>query len=98
MRKVSEIIKKKKLQRDYRNSHEFQAYANRLAEELEDTKHRSLYIKLAKNEDRGLLEHARTYVLEQKHAKTKGKLFMWKLAKLKQEQKDRTQKTSTLPK
>lgn len=75
--------------RDYRCSHEFQAYGNRLAEELGDRKHRTLYIKLAKTENRGLLEEARASVLESKKAKTKGRLFMWKLTQLKKVKKER---------
>jgi len=66
MEKLSKIIENKKLSRDYRCSYEFQAYGNRLAEELRDTKHRTLYIKLAKNEDRSLLEEARAFVLNSK--------------------------------
>jgi hypothetical protein len=45
--------------------------------------HRALYIRLAKNEDRTLLEIAREFVLKQENAKTKGRLFMWKLSQLK---------------
>lgn len=85
MKRISDILLSKKLKRDYRCSHEFQAYGNRLAEELGDTKHRTLYIKLAKNEDRNLLELARVSVTESKKAKTKGRLFMWKLTQLKKE-------------
>ncbi len=83
MKKVSEILKSRKFGRDYRCSHEFQAYGNRLAEELGDKKHRTLYIKLAKTEDRNLLEEARVSVLNSKKATTKGRLFMWKLGQLK---------------
>jgi len=85
MKKVSEILKSRKFDRDYRCSHEFQAYGNRLAEELGDKKHRSLYIKMAKSEDRNLLEEARASVLSSKKATTKGKLFMWKLGQLKKD-------------
>jgi len=85
MKKISEIIKNRGLKRDFRNTYEFQAYGNRLAEEFHDMKHRALYIKLAKKEDRNLLEKAREYVLASENATTKGKLFMWKLTQLKQE-------------
>ncbi len=85
MKNIAEILKGRKFDRDYRSSHEFQAYGNRLAEELGDKKHRSLYIKLAKNENRNLLEEARASVLSSKNATTKGKLFMWKLGQLKKE-------------
>lgn len=85
MKDISEILKDKKITRDHRNTYEFQAYGNRLAEELNDAKHRALYIKLAKKENRGLLETAREYVLASEKATTKGKLFMWKLKQLKDE-------------
>ena len=85
MKSISELIKLKSLTRDHRNSFEFQAYGNKLAEELGDMKHRALYIKLAKKEDRNLLEMARVYVVSSEKATTKGKLFMWKLTQLKKE-------------
>lgn len=85
MKKISDIIKKRHLNRDYRCAHEFQAYGNRLAEELGDQKHRTLYIKMAKNEDRNLLEEAREKALGSNTAKTKGRLFMWWVTKIKNE-------------
>ena len=85
MKKIDEIIKLKGLTRDRRNTYEFQAYGNRLAEELRDMKHRALYIKLAKTVDRNLLEKAREHCLSSEKAVTKGKLFMWKLTQLKKE-------------
>jgi hypothetical protein len=85
MKDIGKIIKDKDLKGDHRNKYEFQAYGNRLAEELGDPQHRSLYIKLAKEEKRELLERAREYVLRSENATTKGKLFMWKLSELKKE-------------
>jgi hypothetical protein len=63
---------------------EFQDYGYRLAAELDDLKHKSLYIRMAKNEDRSLLERARSFVIDSQ-AKNKGALFMWKIKQLKQE-------------
>lgn len=83
MESISDIIGKKSLTGDHRNKYEFQAYGNRLAEELNDPQHRSLYIKLAKEEDRNLLEAARLYVLGAENITEKGRLFMWKLGELK---------------
>jgi hypothetical protein len=83
MQNIKELIRIKELKGDPRNKHEYQAYGNRLAEEFSDIKHRALYIKLAKNEDRNLLEAAREYVLKAEKATTKGRLFMWKLTQLK---------------
>lgn len=64
---------------------EFQAYGLMLAEELNDWKHRSLYIRLAKTTPRHLLESARRFVKDQTPGsiKSSAKLFMWKLKQLK---------------
>lgn len=85
MERLSKILKDKKIIPDRRNTYEFQAYGNRLAEELGDTAHRSLYIKLARETDRNLLETAREFIMRNEKATTKGKLFMWKLSQLKLE-------------
>ncbi len=62
---------------------EFQDYGYRLAVKLEDLKHKSLYIKLAKTVKRPLLEQALSFALDYPKAKNKGKIFMWKLKELK---------------
>ena len=64
---------------------EYQSYGLELAEELDDWKNRSLYIRLAKNTDRNILEQARYFVKDQSPGtiKTPYKLFMWKLRQLK---------------
>jgi hypothetical protein len=61
---------------------EFQDYGYRLAMELGDERNKSLYIKLAKEVDRKLLERARTFVKDAKSVRSKARLFMWALAKL----------------
>ena len=62
---------------------EFQDYAYRLAVTLQDLEHKSLYMRLAKKYDRGMLERALTFVSDSQ-ARSKAKLFMWKLKELKQ--------------
>ncbi len=62
---------------------EFQDYGYRLAVELDDLKHKSLYIKLAKTEKRVFLERALSFVSDA-NARSKAKLFMWKLKQLKE--------------
>ena len=66
---------------------EFQDYGYSLAEELGDLDHKSLYIKLAKIENRGLLETAKNFVKDANDVKSPGKLFMWKLSELKKTKK-----------
>lgn len=64
---------------------EFQAYGLQLAEDLDDWKNKSLYIRLSKQTDHQLLEKARLFVKDQSPGtvKSKAKLFMWKLSQLK---------------
>lgn len=83
MKSIGDIAVSLKVKKDQRNAYEHQAYGNRLAEELGDPAHRSLYIKLAKSTDRNLLETARLFALSNEKNPTKGKLFMWKLGELK---------------
>ncbi len=64
-------------------SREFQKYGYDLAQELGDSKSTSLYIKLAKDTPRGLIEKARSFVKDAANARSKGRLFMWKLKQLK---------------
>lgn len=66
-------------------SREFQDYGYRLAKELNDLSHRSLYIKLAKELPRSLVEEARVFVKGALNVKNRVKLFMWKLNKLKKD-------------
>lgn len=68
-------------------SREFQKYAYDLAVELNDLPHKSLYMKLAKNTPRGLMESARSFVKDAANARSKGRLFMWKLKQLKENDK-----------
>jgi protein-arginine kinase len=77
---IGEVLKKRKDKKKY-ITREFQDYGYRLAESLNDLKHKSLYIKLAKEEDREVLQQAWEFVKDA-NAKSKAKLFMWKLKKL----------------
>lgn len=72
-------------------SREFQDYGYRLACELDDEKRASLYIKLAKTVDRGILEQARTFVLDA-NARSKSRLFMWKVKEIKEKLKQKEEK------
>jgi hypothetical protein len=76
---------------------EFQDFGYRLACELDDLKHKSLYIKMAKKESRGLLESALSYVTDAQNVQSKAKLFMWRVKQLKNEKKqaDNLKKTSS---
>lgn len=81
--KLSSILSKYKIEEDKYITREFQQYGYELAEELGDLKHKALYIKLAKDTPRGLIESARSFVKDAPNARSKGRLFMWKLKELK---------------
>jgi hypothetical protein len=82
---VGDVLKKFKKDEDKYISYEFQKYAYDLAKELNDLSHKSLYMRLAKNTPRALLENARNFVKDAYKVDSKGRLFMWKLSKLKSE-------------
>lgn len=77
------LVKRKKFVKN-----EFQAYGLELAKELNDWKNKSLYIRLAKNTPREILEKAFYFVKDQPRltVKSKARLFMWKLKELKKPQ------------
>lgn len=84
MKKISQVIGEIKFKDRPKNlTREFQVYGVYLAETLGDTKHYSLYIKLAKQIPRGLLEQALNFCKDYRDANSKGRLFMWKLGQLK---------------
>lgn len=85
MQSLSDILKEKGATSDFRNKHEYQAYGNMLADRLHDPKHRTLYIKLAKEEDRRLLDASLAFVMDTDKEMGLGKLFMWKLKELRTE-------------
>lgn len=62
-------------------SREFQKYGIYLADELGDPSHKTLYIKLAKEVPRPILDSALSFVLDSK-ARSKARLFMWKVKQL----------------
>lgn len=90
MKKIGLIIAENKNPGRPKNlSTEFQVYGVYLAESLDDTKHYSLYMKLAKDYDRSLLDEALTYTKAYTTAKSKAKIFMWRLSQLKKERQEK---------
>lgn len=94
MQSIKSVLKNFNPTVDKYVSREFQSYGVHLAEELDDYKHKSLYIKLSKTVHRSLLEKALTFACDST-ARNKGALFMWKLTQLRKEAKKAAeQKTS----
>ena len=83
MQKIGDILKRFDSDEDKYISREFQKYGYELAKDLDDLKNKSLYIKLAKETPRGLLESARNFVSDAYNVKSRAKLFMWKLSQIK---------------
>lgn len=83
MKSIAKAIAEVKFKDRPKNiSKEFQMYGVYLAESLQDTKHYSLYIKLAKNLDRKILEEALNFTKGYTSAKSLARVFMWKLTDL----------------
>ncbi len=83
MQSISDILTNFNPVEDKYISREFQSYGIYLSEELEDYKHKSLYIRLAKTVPRAILEKAHSFVKDA-HATSKARLFMWKMKQLKE--------------
>ena len=80
--KIGDVVAKFNIEKDKYISAEFQKYGYDLAMELDDLKHKALYIKLAKVTPRQKMEAARSFVKDATNAKSKARLFMWKLGQL----------------
>ncbi|MBU4098468.1 hypothetical protein KJ980_02330 [Patescibacteria group bacterium] len=88
MQSVKNVLKKFNPTTDKYISREFQTFGLKIAEQLDDYKHRSLYIKLAKTVHRSILERVLSFVVDS-NAKNKGALFMWKLKELRGDQRSK---------
>lgn len=86
MQKVGIILKTFNPTQDKYISREFQSFGIHLAESLDDYKHKSLYMRLAKTVHRSILEKALSFAIDS-HAKNKGALFMWKMGQLRKTEK-----------
>ena len=90
MQSLKTILEKHKVgEPDKYISREFQQYGYDLAMVLDEPDKVSLFIKLAKETPRWMLDSARGYVKDYPNAKSKGRLFMWKLGQLKKEYKSK---------
>lgn len=87
MEKIGKVLKSKaeKFEAPDKNvSREFQIYGVELAERLNDKSHKALYIKLAKEIPRDWLEKAYSFAADYPQAKSKARIFMYKLNEIKQ--------------
>ena len=82
MKSVQQILTNFNPTEDKYISRDFQAYGIWLAEEMNDYKNRAMWIKLAKNNNRAVLEKALSFVKDA-NADNLIALFLWKLKQLK---------------
>ncbi|PIS08773.1 hypothetical protein COT75_04805 [Candidatus Beckwithbacteria bacterium CG10_big_fil_rev_8_21_14_0_10_34_10] len=85
LKSISQLIADFDIDKKKYISREFQDYGYRLAMELNDPKHKSLYIKLAKELPRNMLEQAKIFVKDAYQVKSRARLFMWKVKELRKE-------------
>ncbi len=79
-----------------RISKEYQSYGLYLTRLLNDQKHKNLYIKMAKNIERGILERAVSFISDANTVENKARLFMWKVKELRKEQKEKKQNAESV--
>ena len=83
MKSIKKVLEETRLKDRPKNiAHEFQMYGVYLAESLNDTKHYGLYIKLSKELPRKILEESLNFTKGYTGAKSKAKIFMWRLQQL----------------
>ncbi len=82
-RSMFDLLSKYDLDKKKYISQEWQDYAYRLAIFLNDLKNKSLYMRLAKNTPRAMLEEAKNFITDAYEVKNKARLFMWKLKEIK---------------
>ncbi len=82
MQKVADVLRRFDPRSGKYISREFQSFGLYLTQKLQDEKHKSLYMRLAKTQPRYLLDEALSFVLNS-NADNKGALFMWKFKELK---------------
>jgi len=70
--------------------HEWQDFGVKVAKELEDDKRAGMYIKFTRNYGKEIVEEALDFVKESNNVKSKPRLFLWKLKKLKKDSKYET--------
>jgi hypothetical protein len=88
MKKISDVLANFNPTKDKYISRDFQAFGIYLAEEMEDYKNRSMWIRLAKTNHRSILEKALSFVKDS-NADNKIALFLWKMKKIKEEVKNK---------
>lgn len=84
MKSIKQILKNFNPTEDKYISRDFQAFGIYLAEEMNDYKHRSMWIRLAKINHRSVLEKVLSFVKDS-NADNRIALFLWKLKQLKTE-------------
>ena len=89
--RIGDVLRDFNSTKDKYISREFQKYGYDLAQELGDPKRVSFYIKLAKENPRGHLEAARSFVKDASNVRSKSRLFVWKIQELKNKPKNAEQ-------
>lgn len=95
MKSIKQVLQSFNPLQDKYISREYQSFGVYLSEKLDDDRHKSLYIKLAKTLPRPVLQEALRFVVDS-GARRKGGLFMWKLKEMGAFTKEKEQKRGKL--
>lgn len=78
MKSIKNVLKNFNPTQDKYISREYQSFGVHIAQKLDDEAHKSLYIRMARDVPRPVLERALQFVSDA-NARNKAALFMWKL-------------------
>lgn len=81
MKSIKSVLKNFNPTEDKYISREYQSFGVHISQKLDDEKHKALYIKMARDVPRPILEKALRFVIDA-NARNKAALFMWKLKDL----------------
>lgn len=85
---IIELLKDRDPKKGSYAKYEWQAFGFELMRKLDDPKHRGIYMRLSKNEDRNLLVKAMETALDG-NPRSRARVFMWKLKELRKLKKEK---------
>ncbi|PIS21719.1 hypothetical protein COY33_02665 [candidate division WWE3 bacterium CG_4_10_14_0_2_um_filter_42_7] len=85
---IEELLRDRDPRKGSYAKYEWQAFGYELMRKLDDPKHRGIYMRLSKNEDRSLLMKALETAIDG-NPRSRARVFMWKLKELRKLKKEK---------
>jgi len=85
---IEELLRDRDPRKGSYAKYEWQAFGYELMRKLDDPKHRGIYMRLSKNEDRSLLMKALETAIDG-NPRSRARVFMWKIKELRKLKKEK---------